>query len=378
MNDPVVEPFRAMAIGKLAFQMEAEGRDILHMEYGQPSAPAPALAQAAAHDAITQGVKGYWESEALKDRIAGSYQTLYGAHVRPAQIFLTCGASPALVLALASQFAPGDRIAIGRPGYVAYRNNLAGLQMEAVEIPCDALTRFQVTAQQLEALDPAPAGVIIASPANPTGTIIPPEELAAIAAVCARRGIKIISDEIYHRLTYTAPAISMARYAPDALIVNSFSKYFCMPGWRLGWLVAPESQIDRVTAYLGNFFLTAPSISQAAGVAAFEETSVLDRHIDTYAANRKLMLDALPQWGLSEIAPPDGAFYIYANIAAFTDDSVEFCRQLLVDTGVATAPGVDFDPVQGHQFMRFSFAVSTDEIHQALSLLGPWFASKQR
>ncbi len=369
-----IEPFHAIAISRLAHQLKQEGASIIHMEFGQPSTGAPSKALAKAHEILDAEAMGYWESPALRARIAERYQTLYGVTVEPERIILTCGASPALVLALSSVFTPGDRIALARPGYVAYRNSLKALHLTPVEIACGPEDRFQLTAKHLAQLDPAPAGVIVASPANPTGTIIAPEELERIAQVCRARGIRIISDEIYHGLSYTGRTPSMLEFAPDALIVNSFSKYFSMAGWRLGWLLAPKGEdLERARAYVGNLFLTAPSLSQHAGLAAMDCIE-LEGHIDVYRANRQLMLDALPALGLKQIAPPDGAFYIWANIGHLTDDSLSFCQQLLKDTGVATAPGVDFDPVEGKHFIRFSFAVSTAEVEEALRRITPWFA----
>jgi aspartate/methionine/tyrosine aminotransferase len=224
--------------------------------------------------------------------------------------------------------------------------------MEPVEIACGAESRFQLTAAHLAALDPAPAGVIVASPANPTGTIIEPAELEAIAKVCRERGIRIVSDEIYHGLSYVGPARSMLEFEPDTLVVNSFSKYFSMVGWRLGWLLAPERDLSRARAYVGNLFLTAPSLSQHVGLAAMDERAELDANVEVYRANRDLLLAALPKLGLTQIAPPDGAFYIYADIGHLTGDSLAFCKDLLRDTGVATAPGLDFDPVEGGHFIR--------------------------
>lgn len=373
----VIDPFHAIAISRTAHRLTAEGRSIIHMEFGQPSTGAPAAAIAAAHHVLDNDPMGYWESGALKARIARHYAETQGLTIDPEQIILTCGASPALVLALSCVFAPGERVAFARPGYVAYRNTVKALHLEAVEIPCGEAERFQVTAEAIERLDPAPHGLILASPANPTGTIIAPAEMAAIAAVCRRRGIRIVSDEIYHGLSYVGPARSMLRDDASALIVNSFSKYFSMAGWRLGWLVVPPELIDAARARMGNLFLTPPSLAQHAGLIAFDERDELEGHIRTYARNRELMLAALPALGLRRIAPPDGAFYIYADIGHLTDDSMDFCMRLLVDTGVATAPGVDFDPVEGHRFMRFSFAVSTDRVEEALRRLTPWFAAQQ-
>ncbi|MEI6486625.1 MAG: aminotransferase class I/II-fold pyridoxal phosphate-dependent enzyme [Sphingomonadales bacterium] len=373
--DPV-EPFHAIALSRLARQLKAEGRDIIHMEFGQPSTGAPAAAIARAH-AVLDGEPGsYWESEPLKARIAQLYADRHGVAVAPERIILTCGASPALVLALTAAFRPGDVIACARPGYVAYRNNIRALGMVVQEVACGPESRYQITAAQLAALDPAPAGVIIASPANPTGTIIPAAEMAAIARVCAARGIRIISDEIYHGLSFVGPVPSALEHAPDAIIVNSFSKYFSMVGWRLGWLVAPEDLVVAARARMGNLFLTAPSLSQHAGLAAMDCTDELEGHIARYAANRQLLLEALPAMGLTTIAPPDGAFYIWADVAHLTDDAMALAEQLLRDTGVATAPGIDFDPVAGHHFLRFSFAADTPLIRAAIARMTPWFQQR--
>lgn len=371
-----VEPFHAIALSRLAWQLEGEGRDIIHMEFGQPSAGAPAAAIAEAHRVLDRDAMGYWESAPLKSRIARGYAENYGVAVDPEQVILTCGASPAFVLALSCLFAPGAHVALARPGYVAYRNCLRTLYLEPVEIDCGPADRFQLTADALAALDPAPDGVIVASPANPTGTIIAPDELARIAALCRERGIAIVSDEIYHGLSFGEPARSMLEVAPDALIVNSFSKYFSMAGWRLGWLVVPPHLIEAARARMGNLYLTPPELAQRAGLVAFDCRDELEGYRATYARNRDLLLDALPAMGLSRIAPPDGAFYIYADVSHLTDDSMAFCEALLRDTGVATAPGIDFDPVQGHRFIRFSFAVSTPLVEEAIRRMIPWFSAR--
>ena len=372
----IIDPFHAIAISRTAHRLASEGRPVIHMEFGQPSTGAPQAAIAAAHRVLDNDPMGYWESGALKTRIARHYAETQGVTVDPEQVILTCGASPALVLALSCLFAPGERVAFARPGYVAYRNTVKALHLEPVEIGCGEAERFQITAAAIERLDPAPHGLILASPANPTGTIIAAEEMAAIAAVCRRRGIRIVSDEIYHGLSYVGPARSMLRDDPGALIVNSFSKYFSMAGWRLGWLVVPPGLIDAARARMGNLFLTPPSLAQHAGLIAFDEREELEGHIRTYARNRELLLAALPALGLKRIAPPDGAFYIYADIGHLTDDSMDFCMRMLLDTAIATAPGIDFDPIDGHRFMRFSFAVSTDRVEEALRRLTPWFAAQ--
>ncbi|MEC8034992.1 MAG: aminotransferase class I/II-fold pyridoxal phosphate-dependent enzyme [Pseudomonadota bacterium] len=373
-----IDPFHAIAISREAHALEEQGRSILHMEFGQPSTGAPAEAIAVAHRVLDTEPMGYWESTALKQRIARHYADRHGVVVEAEQVLLTCGASPGLVLALTSLFAPGARVATARPGYVAYRNTLKALYLDPVEIACGPAERFQISADALARIDPAPDGLILASPANPTGTIIPPAELARIAALCQERGIRIISDEIYHGLSFGEPAHSMLEYAPDAVIVNSFSKYYSMAGWRLGWIVVPPQLIETARARMGNLFLTPPVLAQRAGLAAFDCTDELEGHVASYRRNRQLLLDALPALGLARIAPPDGAFYIYADISHLTNDSLGFCQRLLRETGVATAPGIDFDPVDGHRFIRFSFAVSTDRVEDAIARMVPWFQAQPR
>ncbi len=373
-----IDPFRAISVSRLAHALKAQGRSVIHMEFGQPSTGAPAAAIATAHAVLDADPMGYWENPVLKARIARLYAERYGVAIDAEQIVLTCGASPALVLALNMSFAPGARVAIARPGYVAYRNTLRALHIEPVELACGEAEGYRLTAAALAALDPAPDGLIIASPANPTGTITPRAELEAIAAVCRERGITVISDEIYHGIAYGQETPSMLEVLPEALVVNSFSKYFSMAGWRLGWLVVPSPGIDAARARMGNLFLTPPSLAQHAGLVAMDCREELESHIETYARNRALLLAALPELGLGRIAPPDGAFYIYADIAQFTDDSEEFCRQLVEATGVATAPGVDFDPVEGRRYMRLSFAVSTPKVQDAINRMRPWFAARNR
>lgn len=370
-----IDPFHAMAIGTLAHELQAQGRSVIHMEYGQPSTGAPSKAIAVAHQVLDSEAMGYWESPKLRERIASLYQERDGVSVNPDNILLTCGASPALVLALTTAFVPGDAVAMARPGYVAYRNCLKTLHMVPVEIECEEEARFQLSAAVIAAIDPAPAGVIVASPANPTGTILPPDELKRIAELCRERNIRIVSDEIYHGISYGAPAHSVLRYEPQAFVVNSFSKYFSMAGWRLGWLVVPDEYLAAARARLGNMFLTPPSLSQHAGLAAFDCRDELEENIETYRRNRALLLEALPGMGLANIAPPDGAFYIYMSVAHLTNDSRSFCDKLLRETGVATTPGVDFDPVDGHRFVRMSFAVSTELVKDAIERLRKWLPS---
>jgi aspartate/methionine/tyrosine aminotransferase len=373
-----IDPFHAIAIGELAYDLASKGRSVIHMEYGQPSTGAPAAAIAVAHRVLDTDPMGYWENPQLKARIARRYRDEHGVTITPEQVILTCGASPALVLALSTLFAPGARVALARPGYVAYRNVLKALHMEPIELDYGEAERFQLTAAALVALEPAPDGVIVASPANPTGTVIAPDELARIAEVCTVRGIRMVSDEIYHGISYVGPVRSALAVAPQAVVINSFSKYFSMAGWRLGWLVVPPDLVEPARARMGNLFLTPPSLAQHAGLAAMDCRIELEGHVATYARNRALMLEGIGRLGLSHIAPPDGAFYIYADVGHLTQDSLSFCRRMLEETGVAAAPGIDFDPVHGNRFVRFSFAVSTELVQAALARLEPWFAGRQR
>jgi aspartate/methionine/tyrosine aminotransferase len=373
---PPIDPFYAIGLSVLARSLEAEGARIIHMEFGQPSTGAPSGAIAAAHRALDTDPGSYWESQDLKLRLSRHYQETYGVDLPASRILLTCGASPALVLALSARFAAGDRVALARPGYVAYRNTLRALHLEPVEIPCGPEVGYQLTASALERVDGPLAGVIIASPANPTGSILPPHEIEAIVRTCEARRLGLVSDEIYHGLSYGAPARSVLEFTDQAFVVNSFSKYFSMVAWRLGWLAAPAAHADRARALISNLFLTPPSLSQHAALAALDCREELQANIEVYRRNRALLLEALPRLGLASMAPPDGAFYIYADVGHLTDDSLAFCERILRETGVALAPGVDFDPVDGRRFIRISFAVSTELVREAIDRLAPWFAAQ--
>jgi aspartate/methionine/tyrosine aminotransferase len=373
-----VAPFYAVEINRLANERERRGLPVIHMEVGQPSAGAPAAAIAAGQRALAGSPQGYWESGALAERIAVHYRDRYGLTVRSSQVLLTMGASAALVLAIAVLFPHGARVALPRPGYPAHRNVLHALGLEPLELDCGIETRFQPTAAMLAALDPAPAGLILTSPSNPTGTMLADAELRAIAAVCRERGIRIISDETYHGITYGGHAHSILEYDADALVVNTFSKYWCMTGWRLGWAVVPSSLVDVMRRYAGNLFLVPPTLSQHVALAAMDETAELERHVATYAVNRSLLMDALSGFGVTRIAPPDGAFYLYADVGHLTRDSLLWCRDLLDATGVALNTGRDFDSVHGDRFIRISFAVSTAETVQAIEALGDWLDTRKR
>ena len=373
-----VAPFYAVEINRLANARERAGLPVIHMEVGQPSAGAPAAAVAAGHRALAECPQGYWESGALAERIDAYYRAVHGVAPGPSRIVLTMGASAALVLAMSVLFSPGARVALPRPGYPAHRNALLALGLEPVEMDCDASTRFQPTAAMVAALDPAPDGLILTSPSNPTGTMIPDAELAAIARVCAARGICILSDETYHGITYGQRAHTILEHAPEAVVVNTFSKYWCMTGWRLGWAVVPESLVETMRRFAGNLFLVPPTLAQHVALAAMDEQAELEAHVATYARNRELLADALHGFGIGRIAPPDGAFYLYADVGDLTRDSLQFCRDLLDATGVALNTGRDFDGVQGDRYVRISFAVSTAETVRAIECLDGWLRSRKR
>jgi aspartate/methionine/tyrosine aminotransferase len=374
---PPVEPFHAVAINRLAHELARRGVDVIHMEVGQPSAGAPELALRAAEKAMRSDRLGYWESAALRERIAQHYRDWYGVQVDPGRVVLTPGASGALLLAFAVLLDTGNRVAMGCPGYPAYRNVLRALDMEPVELACGPETRFQPTAAMIEQLDPAPAALILASPANPTGTMLDRDELASMVDVCRQRSIRLISDEIYHGISYGSRAVSALEVDPSALVINSFSKYWCMTGWRLGWMIAPRELVERMNAYSGNIFLTPSALSQHAALAAMDAGEELSSHLATYQSNRRLVMDELRRLGITDLAPADGAFYVYASIGHLTDDSLAFCKQLLADTGVAFNTGLDFDPVEGNRTIRISFAVSQGETAEAMKRFGAWLEARR-
>lgn len=368
-----VEPFYAVELTARARELREQGRSIIEMQFGQPSTGAPPKALARAIDVIENDPMGYLHSTPLKSRISRHYKEKYDADIKTKQIHLTCGASPALVATLTQAFNPGDRIAFVRPGYVAYRNTVKALGRTPIEVEANAEHRFQLSVDILKSIDPLPDGIIVASPANPTGTIIAEEELESIAKFCTDHDITIISDEIYHSLSYGGRTASILEFSPNAYVINSFSKYYSMVAWRLGWIVSPLQECDSVDSHVVNMFLTSPSMSQHAALVAMDETEILDGHVSTYADNRRVLLEALPRMGLTKFAPPDGAFYFYVDVSEFADDSFAFCRQILEDTGIAIAPGKDFDPVNGHKFVRISFAVTTELINEAISRLKTYF-----
>ena len=355
--------------------------DLVNLSAGQPSVGAPEPVRAAAARLLEANNLGYTVAlgiPELREEIAHNYADRYGIDVGVDDVVLTTGSSGGFLLTFLSCFDVGDRVAMASPGYPCYRNILSALGCEVVEIECGPQTRFQPTVQLLAALDPPVKGVIVASPANPTGTVIEPDELAAIARWCEASGVRLISDEVYHGLVYPgAPTTSCAWEASrNAVVLNSFSKYFAMTGWRLGWMLVPEDLRRAVDCLTGNFTICPPVLAQYAAVAAFTPASIAEArgHLEHYARNRETLIAGLRHIGVTRLAPADGAFYIYADISDFTADSLSFCERLLADTGVALAPGIDFDTVAGRSFVRLSFAGPANDIDEALRRLGPWLS----
>ncbi|MEI6699365.1 MAG: pyridoxal phosphate-dependent aminotransferase [Mycobacteriaceae bacterium] len=374
-----IPPFYVMDVWLAAAERQRTHGDLVNLSAGQPSAGAPGPVVAAATRALATDRLGYTVAlgiPELREAIAASYSNKYGLALGCDDVILTTGSSGGFLLAFLACFDVGDRVAIASPGYPCYRNILAALGCEVVEIECGPQTRFQPTVQMLAELDPPVRGVVVASPANPTGTVIPPAELAAIARWCDANEVRLISDEIYHGLVYPgAPQTSCAwETSRNAVVVNSFSKYFAMTGWRLGWLLVPTGLRRAVDCLTGNFTICPPVLPQHAAIAAFTPDAIAEAegHLLQYAANRETLLSGLHQVGLTRLAPADGAFYVYADVSDFTDDSLAFSERLLAETGVAIAPGVDFDTVNGGSFVRLSFAGPTADIDAALSRLGPW------
>lgn len=370
-----------MDVWLAAAERQRTHSDLVNLSAGQPAAGAPEPVLAAAERALRSGPLGYSVAlgiPELRQVIADSYRSRYGMDVGVDDVVLTTGSSGGFLLTFLACFDAGDRVAIASPGYPCYRNILSALGCEVVQIECGPQTRFQPTVGMLAALDPPIKGVIVASPANPTGTVIPPAELAAIADWCDAEGVRLISDEVYHGLVYPgAPQTSCAwETSRNAVVVNSFSKYFAMTGWRLGWLLVPAELRRAVDRLTGNFTICPPVLAQHAALAAFTPEAIAEAqgHLDHYAANRETLIAGLQDLGLTRLAPADGAFYIYADVSDFTDDSLRFCEKLLADTGVAIAPGVDFDTVVGNSFVRLSFAGPAADIDEALRRLGTWLS----
>jgi len=372
-----VAPFYVMRVLAAAARRAEQGHPLFNLAAGQPSTPAPAPVLAAAHQALDEQILGYTETPGiagLRRAIAGHYRWRYDLDVDPADVMVTTGSSGGFLLAFLAAFDSGARVGLTRPGYPAYRNILHALGCEVVDLPCGPATRYQPTPQMVE--DLGLDGLVVASPANPTGTMLSADELSALARHCAKTGVRLISDEIYHGITYTGSTSCSWATDRSGFVVNSFSKYFSMTGWRIGWLLVPGDLMDVIDALAGNLAICPPALAQYAALAAFESYAECDGHVTRYAVNRDLLLDGLRRLGIDRLAPADGAFYVYADISHLTHDSPAFCARLLAEAGVAAAPGTDFDPIDGHRFLRLSFAGATSTIAGAVTALESFLAGR--
>ena len=371
-----VDPFIVMDVMAAAAEKEAAGDTVIHLEVGQPSTPAPKGALAAAHAALDNDRIGYAAAlgvPALRERIARFYREVYGAEVSPDRVIVTTGSSGGFPLAFLVSFDVGDRVALAAPGYPAYRNILTALNLETVDLPTSAADRYQPTVEALEKAGRID-GLIVASPSNPTGTMVNRAELKVLADWCDARGVRLISDEIYHGIVYEGETASAVEVTDSAIVVNSFSKYFSMTGWRVGWIVVPEQLVRSVETLQQNLSISVPTLSQIAAEAAFDGCAEMDVIKHGYEENRRILIEGLPKVGLTEFLPVDGAFYLYADVSKFNPDSFEFAKTMLQQAHVAATPGVDFDPFHGKSFVRFSYSRSTQEITEAVARITRWLA----
>jgi aspartate/methionine/tyrosine aminotransferase len=372
-----VPPFMVMDVMAAAARIEASGGHVIHMEVGQPAAPAPKTAIAAARAALEGGRIDYTSAlgiPSLRQRIARHYRETYRCDVDAERIVVTTGSSGGFILAFLALFEPGDRVAVTVPGYPPYRHILTALGCEPVLIETSSDTRHALTGEALLAAhrDKPIQGVLVGSPANPTGTMMSREALTSLMAAAQSAGIRFISDEIYHGLDYAFPAVTAAELSPDALVINSFSKYFCMTGWRVGWMVVPEPLVRPIERLQQNLSISVPTLSQIAAEAAFDGREEMEAIKHGYQENRRILIEGLPRAGLSEFLPADGAFYLYADVSKFTSDSFAFAGEMLEKTHVAATPGIDFDPVHGRAFIRLSYARSAEEMHEAVARITRW------
>ena len=372
-----VPPFIVMDVMVAAALAEQNGARVVHMEVGQPAAPAPGTAIRAAQAALAGGRLGYTETlgiPSLRARIARHYRDAYGLALDPARVAVTTGSSGGFILAFLSLFEPGDRVALANPGYPPYRHILSALGCEPMLIETGPETRWALTPEALVAAHKRKplAGLVVASPANPTGTMMEAEALERLIAVAETQGIRVISDEIYHGLDYAFAAETAAKLSDRALVINSFSKYFCMTGWRIGWMVVPDSLVRTVERLQGNLAISVPTLAQIAAEAAFDGMAEMEEVKHGYQENRRILVEGLPKAGLDKFLPVDGAFYLYADISRFSDDSLDFAKRMLAEAGVAATPGLDFDPVNGRHFLRFCYAGSAQEMHEAVERIGNW------
>ncbi|MDO5620496.1 MAG: aminotransferase class I/II-fold pyridoxal phosphate-dependent enzyme [Paracoccus sp. (in: a-proteobacteria)] len=369
-----VDPFIVMDVMEQARLAEDAGRHIIHMEVGQPSTPAPARARAALAQALDRDALGYTVALGLPELRAGIadlYRRWYGVDLDPARVVVTPGSSGAFLLAFSALFDAGDRVALGEPGYPSYRQIMRAMSLEPVGIQTDPANRYQPRPDQIPT---DVAGLMLASPGNPSGTMLNREQLASLTARAQELGVSVISDEIYHGLSYGERCVSALEVTDQVYVINSFSKYFSMTGWRIGWMVVPPDHVRTVERIAQNMFICPPHASQVAALAALGAEDEMNQNLAAYAENRRMMLERLPGMGFDRIAPPDGAFYIYADVSALTDDSLSFARQILDQAGVAVTPGLDFDPLRGARTLRFSYARATADIAEGLDRLAAFMA----
>ncbi|HSF84174.1 MAG TPA: aminotransferase class I/II-fold pyridoxal phosphate-dependent enzyme [Acidimicrobiia bacterium] len=369
-----VAPFYVMEVMKAAAEREAAGGEVLHLEVGQPVTPAPQGAIGAAQAALSADRLGYTPAlgvDQLRRRIVRHYADAYGVVVPVGRVAVTIGASGGMILALLAALDPGARVGITEPGYAAYRNMITALDLELVGIRIGPESRWVATPGAIEAAGPLDA-LVVASPSNPTGTTMTGPELEAVAHYCEAADVRLLSDEIYHGITFERPASTAAEFSDSAVVVQSFSKYYSMTGWRLGWLVLPEDLVRPVEVLAQNLFISPPALSQLAGLAALDCTEELDHNVARYAERRRVVVAGLVAAGITQIAPPDGGFYVWADVSHLTDDSQALCAQWLDELRVAATPGVDFDPEAGHRFVRFSYSESTEAMEEAMRRLAAW------
>ena len=374
-----VEPFHAMDVLAEATRRRQAGHPVISMAVGQPSHPTPQAALEAARAALGHGRIGYTDSLgtlALRQALSAHYKARHGLSVDPKRIAITTGSSAGFNLAFLTLFDAGDSVAIARPGYPAYRNILAALGLDVLEVPVTEETQFTLTPESLEAAQVASGkrlkGVLLASPANPTGTVTGRAALKALADYCADRSIAFISDEIYHGLTFVGEETSALELTDEAIVINSFSKYYCMTGWRIGWMVLPERLVRPIERVAQSLYISAPELSQIAAEAALGAGVELDIYRESYGRNRDFLMRRLPEIGLRIASPMDGAFYAYVDVSRFTNDSMAFARKMLAEINVAVTPGLDFDPIEGHRALRFSYAGSNAEIEEAVERMAAW------
>jgi aspartate/methionine/tyrosine aminotransferase len=376
-----VPPFMVMDVVAAAGRIEAAGGRVIHMEVGQPAAAAPQTALAAARAALGSGPLGYTETlgiPSLRARIARSYEETYGVTLPAERIVVTTGSSAGFILAFLAMFEPGDRVAIATPGYPPYRHILTALGCEPVLIETTAGTRWAITGDMLlaeHARSPL-AGVLVASPANPTGTMMTPAALAELIRVAEGAGIRVISDEIYHGLEYAVAVESAARLSDQAVVINSFSKYFCMTGWRIGWMVVPDELVRPIERLQQNLAISVPTLSQIAAEAAFDGRAEMEAVKHGYEENRRILLEGLPKAGLDTFLPADGAFYLYADVSRLTADSFDFAKRMLEEAHVAATPGIDFDPARGNRFLRFCYAGAAADMREAVDRVRNWLGRR--